>query len=505
MNQSSQIKRAIGCFLHITSLPSEQGIGCFDDHAKQFIDFLKSCGMSYWQVCPFTPTTLGDSPYQGASAFAGNPFFINLQRLVGDRYLGQADIEPLRSLNRAKTDYGAVYCTYWPIFARAYENFSECAERCESFTKFCKNEAHWLDNYALFMALKAKFNNQEWIKWPKEFKTPELARGNLKIFPQINLDVELHKFLQWVFLEQWSEIRRYAHEKGIKIIGDVPIFVGLDSADVWVNHWLFKIKENGEPSIVAGVPPDAFSQNGQLWGNPVFQWDRLATVEYGWWMDRLGRNFELFDVIRLDHFRGFQATWEVDASEKTAANGKWVPSAGMEFFEKVMKTFPMSCFIAEDLGQIDEGTRQVLAKTGFPGMNVLHFAFDGQRDNKYLPHFHEKNSVLYLGTHDNDTTRGWFESLPTKNCAREYLRTDCSDITWDLIKKSFESVSNLLVLTMQDILNLGSEARMNTPSMTSGNWTWRMVTEQLDMLKQLDTDKYLRHLAEIYGRLGNHV
>ncbi|MDR0595770.1 MAG: 4-alpha-glucanotransferase [Puniceicoccales bacterium] len=501
MGQDFKIKRSVGCFLHISSLPSEQGIGCFDDHGKRFIDFLASCGMSCWQVCPFTPTTIGDSPYQGTSAFAGNPFFINLQKLVDEKYLEQSDIDSLKSLSRMQTDYGAIYHTHWPIFTKAYENFSKCVNIDENFAKFCKNETLWLDDYALFMALKKKFNNQEWPKWPKEFRTAKLVRENLKISPQISSDIGLHKFLQWKFSEQWSEIRNYAHKKGIKIIGDIPIFVGLDSADVWANSYLFKISENGKPSVVAGVPPDAFSRDGQLWGNPVFNWRHLAITGYEWWIDRLSRNFDMFDVIRLDHFRGFQATWEVGASEKTAIKGKWVPTAGMKFFEKIGKIFPFSRFIAEDLGCINEETRLMLAQTGFPGMNVLHFAFDGQRNNRYLPHFHEKNSVLYLGTHDNDTTRGWFESLPTKNYVREYMRSDCSDITWDLIKKSFESVSNLLVLTMQDILNLGSEGRFNTPSTTSGNWTWRLLTEQLDTLKQCGTDKYLRHLSEVYGRI----
>jgi 4-alpha-glucanotransferase len=456
--------------------------------------------MSYWQVCPFTPTATGDSPYQGVSAFAGNSFFINLRKFVEEKYLRWGDIEPLKDFNRTKTDYGALCNAYWPLFTKAYKNFLLRTGNCKIFQKFCQNEAYWLDDYALFMALKSKFHNQEWAKWPKEFRTPRLARKNLKIFPQIKNDIELHKFLQWKFSEQWAEIRHYAHEKGVKIIGDIPIFVGLDSVDVWANRWLFKVKKSGELAAMAGVPPDAFSEDGQLWGNPVFNWRHLAITGYKWWLNRLKRNFDLFDIVRLDHFRGFQATWEVDASSRIAANGKWVPAAGMKFFTKVGKFFPASRFIAEDLGCIDEKTRQVLTQAGFPGMNVLHFAFDGQRNNKYLPHFHEKNSVLYLGTHDNDTTSGWFESLPTKDCVREYLRSTCSDVTWDLIKKSFESVSNLLLLTMQDILNLGSEARMNIPGTASGNWTWRMVTQQVDTLKQYGTDKYLRHLAEVYGR-----
>jgi 4-alpha-glucanotransferase len=495
-------KRTVGCFLHISSLPSEQGIGCFDGHAKRFIDFLEACGMSHWQVCPFTPTTIGDSPYQGTSAFAGNPFFIDLQQLVSEGYLEQTDTKPLKSLDKTRTNYGAIYHAHWPIFAKAHKNFSPRARMHKNFAKFCKNEAHWLDDYALFMALKTNFGNREWLEWPKEFRTPKLANKNLKILPRIESDIELHKFLQWIFFEQWAEIRQYAREKNIKIIGDVPIFVGLDSADVWANRWLFKIKRSGKPSAVAGVPPDAFSKDGQLWGNPVFHWKRLAVTGYKWWLSRIRKNFELFDVIRLDHFRGFQSTWEIDGDEKTAVNGKWVQSAGMKFFKKVKKTFPGACFIAEDLGCIDAETKRMLDETGFPGMNVLHFAFDGQRDNKYLPHFHEKNSVLYLGTHDNDTTRGWFESLPTQWCVREYLRSDCSDVTWDLIKKSFESVADLLILTMQDILNLGSEGRMNTPSTTSHNWTWRMTMQQLDASKEYGTDKYLRHLAEVYGRMG---
>jgi 4-alpha-glucanotransferase len=270
--------------------------------------------------------------------------------------------------------------------------------------------------------------------------------------------------------------------------------------DVWAHRRLFKVKKTGEPTVVSGVPSDDFSEEGQLWGGAVFDWKRLAATGYGWWLDRLGKNLELFDAVRLDHFRGFYETWEVGADQKTAMNGRWVKLAGTKFFEKVKRKFPEAYFIAEDLGCIGETVRRMFAGTGFPGMNVLHFAFDGRWDNRYLPHSHEKNSVLYLGTHDNDTTRGWFESLQTKDCVREYLRSNCGDVTWELIKKSFESTANLLVLTMQDILNLGSECRLNTPNTAVGNWTWRLVPQQLEALRWYGTDAYLKRLAAVYGR-----
>lgn len=503
-NNVSGITRGAGCFLHISSLPSDQGVGCFDRHAKLFVDFLKASGMSYWQICPLTPTTIGDSPYQGSSAFAGNPYFIDLQKLVELQLLKPVELDILKNLPHDRVDFGALYTPFWAILKQAYSRFVGVRTNFERFQQFVERESYWLENYSLFMTLKSVFKGIEWTKWPQKFRSTKSAKKNLHIFPNIEKSTKFYKFVQWMFFEQWQELKNYAHKAGVKIIGDVPIFVGLDSADVWANQLIFKLDKHGLPTVVAGVPPDAFSSTGQLWGNPVFNWTHLKLLGYRWWINRLKHSFELYDVVRLDHFRGFQAAWEVGANEKTAQNGRWASTAGGAFFAKIKKCLPNARFIAEDLGVIDDATQNLLSFTNFPGMNVLQFAFDGRANNKYLPHQHTKNSVLYLGTHDNDTTRGWFEYLPPeiKTQIKNYLRTDCSDVTWDMIKLSYGSVADLLILTLSDILNLGSDARFNTPNTTgSNNWSWRVTEQQIGQLKKYKTDSYLRFLAATYGRL----
>lgn len=503
-NLKASYPRRVGCFLHISSLPSKQGIGCFDEHAKQFIDFLTSAGMSYWQICPMTPTGIGNSPYQGCSAFAGNPYFINLQKFVELGLLQENEISKLNLLSHNRVDFSAIYGIFWEILRLAYERFEKSISNFTNFNTFISNEAFWLNDYATFMSLKSIFHGTEWYKWPQKFNSPKAAKKNLHIFPNVNSKIRFFQFIQWAFFEQWKEIKQYANESGIQIIGDVPIFVGLDSVDVWANRKCFKVTPSGNLTVVAGVPPDAFSATGQLWGNPVFNWKYLKHSKYQWWINRLKHNLKIYDVIRLDHFRGFQSNWEVKANESTAEHGKWVQTAGKYFFTKIKKHLPDAKFIAEDLGVITPETQELLEHTNFPGMSVMHFAFDGQPNNKYLPHCHSKNTILYLGTHDNDTTRGWFQSLSSneKKIVQNYLRTDCSDVTWDMIKLSYGSVANLLILTLQDILNLGSEARFNTPNTISpNNWSWRITEEQLEQLKKYKTDSYLRFLAEIYGRI----
>ncbi len=503
-SDETHLKRQVGCFLHISSLPSEQGIGCFDQHAKQFIDFLTAAGMAYWQICPITPTSIGNSPYQGNSAFAGNPYFINLQNLVELNLLEPSQVNSFKNLNNEKVDFVSIHEPFWEILHQAYEQFEKSSNNWENFYAFIKKEAYWLNDYSLFMALKSVFQQTEWTKWPKRFRAPKTARKNLHIFPKIDRNIRFYQFIQWIFFEQWKDIKEYANQSGVQVIGDIPIFVGLDSADVWSNQRLFKIKKNGQPMVIAGVPPDAFSATGQLWGNPVFNWKRLKLTGYKWWINRLKHNLKLYDVIRLDHFRGFQANWEIKANEQTAEHGKWVKTAGYTFFKKIQKQFPRAKFIVENLGVIDEKVQDLLSFTKYPGMSVLQFAFDGQANNKYLPHCLNKDSVLYLGTHDNDTTRGWFEHLQQyeKINVQNYLRTDCSDITWDMIKLSYGSVADLLILTMPDILNLGSEARFNTPNtLGPNNWAWRMTKSNLEQLKNNKVDIYLKFLANVYGRI----
>ncbi|MDR2778705.1 MAG: 4-alpha-glucanotransferase [Puniceicoccales bacterium] len=495
-------ERGCGIFLHVSSLSGGCGIGCFGQSAHNFIKFLISSGMKYWQVCPLNPTGYGDSPYQSPSAFAGNPYFIDLQELVGEKFLTNGDLNVLMAMSESFVNFGELYKNFWPILKIAFDNFSYSGKHIEAFDHFCQQSAWWLDNYATFMALKDHFDGRRWMDWPREFFDPSVAATKLRSNEKLRRTATFYKFTQWIFDRQWNRLKNFANDNGIKIIGDIPIFVGLDSADVWANKRIFKLNKDGSPKFVAGVPPDAFSKTGQLWGNPVYDWDILVADDFTWWTNRIKRCVELYDVVRLDHFRGFCDYWEIPAPASTGMGGKWEKSVGIKFFQHVKKAFPNIKLIAEDLGCLNDDVMQLLQDTGLPGMKVLQFAFDGNNKNKYLPHEHEKNSVLYLGTHDNDTTAGWFRSLPEdiKHQVRCYMRTSCDDGAWDFIKKAYESPSNLLILSMQDILNLGSEARFNTPNVPFGNWQWRMTANQFNGLCESPTPQYLRHLQDIYGR-----
>ncbi|MDR1891061.1 MAG: 4-alpha-glucanotransferase [Puniceicoccales bacterium] len=494
--------RGSGVFLHISSLPGGHGIGCFGKSANDFVKFLTTSGMKYWQVCPLNPTSYGDSPYQSPSAFAGNPYFIDLRDLIGEGLLVDSDLHGLEPMPESFVNFGDLYKNFWPVLKTAFGNFLHLKKDAKKFDDFCQRSAWWLDNYATFMAIKDQFGGRQWIEWPKEFSNHQVAMGKAGSDEKLSRRVNFYKFAQWIFDRQWNKLKNFANGSGIEIIGDIPIFVGFDSADVWANRQIFKLQKDGSPKFVAGVPPDAFSKTGQLWGNPVYDWDILAADNFSWWTNRIKRCAELYDVVRLDHFRGFCDYWEIPAPATTGMGGKWEKSVGIKFFKHVKKIFPHIKFIAEDLGCLNDDVIQLLCDTGLPGMNVLHFAFDWNNKNKYLPHGHEKNSVLYLGTHDNDTTAGWFRSLPEdiKHQVRCYLRTSCDDVTWDFIKKAYESPSNLLILSMQDILNLGSEARFNTPNTPCGNWQWRMTREQFDGLCESQTPQYLCHLRDTYGR-----
>ncbi|MDR3143951.1 MAG: 4-alpha-glucanotransferase [Puniceicoccales bacterium] len=494
--------RGCGVFLHLSALPGGRGIGCFDKCAREFVLFLREAGMKYWQICPLNPTGYGDSPYQSPSTFAGNPYFIDTEELVAHGLLRRCDLPPFEQRQCGRVDFGNLYENIWPTLRIAFENFSEAGSCAEEFENFCETCSWWLDEYAAFMALKNKFAGQSWLTWNAEFSDFHAAKTKISCDEILKKSAQFHKFVQWLFHRQWRALKNFAAENGISIIGDIPIFVGLDSADVWANVEIFKLQRDGSPKVVAGVPPDAFSDDGQVWGNPVYDWTVMENDDFSWWMKRIKRCAELYDVIRLDHFRGFHNYWEIATPVRTGANGKWENAAGIKFFGRVKNIFPRIKLIAEDLGCLDDGVTELLRETGLPGMNVLQFAFDGNRRNKYLPHEHEKNSTLYLGTHDNDTTRGWFHSLPesSRHQIRSYLRVDGSDIAWDLIRKAYESPSNLLILSMQDILNLGSEARFNTPNTNSGNWQWRMTLEQLHCAFDRQVPQYLNSLRDIYGR-----
>jgi 4-alpha-glucanotransferase len=458
--------------------------------------------MSHWQVCPLVPTGYGDSPYQNPSSFAGNQYFIDLWEFVDLGLLAPNDLKGLAELSNSYVDFGNLYQRFWPILRMAFDNFLRTGSHFGEFENYCDSSAWWLDDYSLFMAIKDECGGKQWVDWPKQFIDVERARTLCHADGTLGRSMKFHRFIQWTFHRQWKKLKNFAAQNGISIIGDIPIFVGFDSADVWANKKLFKLREDGSARVIAGVPPDAFSATGQLWGNPIYDWEKLEADDFAWWKARIRRCIELYDVIRIDHFRGFCDYWEVPAPATDATAGKWVKSIGIKFFQRMEEVFPGVKFIAEDLGMLNEKVEKLLDDSGLPGMSVLEFAFDGNNKNKYLPHNHHKNSVLYIGTHDNDTARGWYDSLPpnTSHQVRCYLRVSGVDIAWDLIRKGYESPANLFVLTMQDILNLGSEARFNTPSTTSGNWQWRMTPEQLGGLYDVGAEKYLYFLKNLYDR-----
>lgn len=494
--------RTTGVFLHICSLPSNQGIGCFDQSSYRFIDLLSTSGMQYWQICPLSPTSYGDSPYQSTSTFAINPYFIDLNDLVDKNLLTSNDIQPLAGLSNTNVDFAQLYQLFFPILHKAHDEFLKTNIHNDEYDLFCKQSQWWLDDYALFMAIKDIMDGKPWTQWPPQYFDYDSAKTEASKSQEIQYLISFYKFIQYASNKQWQNIKTYANNHNVNIIGDVPIFPALDSADTWANRNIFKINEKGLPAFVAGVPPDAFSKTGQLWGNPVYDWEKLESTEYAWWRQRFQRCTELYDVVRLDHVRGFFNYWEIPSDSDSALSGKWVNVNGIKFFQTMHSCFPNVKFIAENLGYVDEQTSAMFEETGLPGMTVLQFAFDSDANNKYLPHEHIKNTVLYLGTHDNDTTKGWYYSLSNnkKNYIKEYFHSDGNDITWDMIKSSFASPARLLILTMQDILNLGSEARLNTPGTASNNWQWRMTQQQFDNLYQSTTPSYLNRLNAIYGR-----
>jgi 4-alpha-glucanotransferase len=496
--------RSAGVLLHPTSLPGNQGVGTFDDAAIRFLDFLKASGMSWWQVCPLGPTGYGDSPYQCFSAFAGNPYLIDLGELVARKFLEPEALASIAQVGEGMVDYGALYELKWPLLRLAYERFKKAGFPdlgAESFTAFKAAQATWLEPYACFRALKDSFGGHAWWEWPA-------AAGSYK-----GLDLSLragladqigaHQFYQYVFFTQWGRIRSEAAARGIGIIGDIPIFVAADSADAWADPGLFELGKDGRPIAVAGVPPDYFSSDGQLWGNPLYRWDVHEADGYSWWKKRLSASFAVCDIVRIDHFRGFDAYWRIPLPAENAKTGKWIPGPGLEFFEKIKAAFPTARIIAEDLGLLTPSVEELLAQTGLPGMAVLQFAFGGDAKNPYLPHNLHNNGVIYSGTHDNDTTLGWYSLTDekTRDHVRRYLRVNGNDIGWDFIRTAYESVSRIAIVPMQDLLNLGSEARFNSPGLAQGNWRWRLAAGDIDRLMSGGTAAYLAELASLSGRI----
>ncbi len=498
-------ERSAGVLVHPTCFPSHQGIGVLNSAVDALFTFMQAAGLRHWQICPLGPTGYGDSPYQCFSAFAGNPYLVDLRALVEHGLLDEEELRPLQALPRDRVDFGALYGAKWPILDRAYERFRDRSDDDApygSFDAFRRDHAEWLEPYVLYRALKDHFGGQAWWDWPQEVRFYTQARKSSQARAVADR-ARAHAFFQYLFFGQWRQVRDKARAAGIEIIGDAPIFVARDSADVWANPELFLLDRNtGQPLVVAGVPPDYFSATGQLWGNPLYDWPAHAATKFEWWLRRLAANQELYDIIRIDHFRGFDTYWAIPAEVETAKEGRWEQGPGLAFFEAIQRALPGCRLIAEDLGELMPSVIELRDATGLPGMAILQFAFGSGADNLYLPHNLRPNSVVYPGTHDNDTTLGWYADADPKaqDHVRRYFRISGSEIGWDFIRAAYGSVSQLAVIPLQDFLSLGSEARFNTPGAPVGNWQWRYRPEQLATLHR-ESAPYLRELAELYYRL----
>jgi 4-alpha-glucanotransferase len=478
-------QRSSGILLHVTSLPSPFGIGDMGPGAYRYVDFLSESGQTLWQILPLNPTDTAsyDSPYHSTSAFACNPLLISPELMMRDGLLSPSDLEPRPAFPSDRVDSHAVSAYKKGLFQKAFEVFRTGGERPD-YRAFCEENASWLEDFALFMTLKRLYEGKTWREWPPEIRQrrPDALKGARD---RLSTPLEKERFLQYLFLRQWSALKAYANGKGILILGDIPIYVVHDSADLWAHPEIFNLDGDGRPLTVAGVPPDYFSETGQLWGNPVYRWSVLRESGYGWWIQRMGQNLKLFDLMRLDHFRGFVAYWEVPADEEDAVRGRWVQAPGMDFFERITQWFPSLSLIAEDLGTITPDVTEMMDHFGFPGMKVLLFAFSDDRGaNPYLPHNHVQNCVVYTGTHDNNTVRGWFDREASDEEKRRlclYLGREPSsgEIHWEMIRLAMMSVADRVVFPMQDLLGLGAEARMNRPGKKDGNWQWRLFPEQL--------------------------
>jgi 4-alpha-glucanotransferase len=496
--------RIAGVLLHPTSFPGDQGIGTFDRQTDRMLDFLQAAGMRAWQICPLGPTGYGDSPYQCFSSFAGNPYLIDLHDLADRGFLTAADLAPLRELPADHVDFGGLYRLKWPLLRRAYENYRSAGEPplgAEGYGAFKQRQAPWLEDYAYFQALKDHHGGRPWTEWPDDTRQ-FAAAGRSRLRTRLEPTIEGHRFFQYAFFSQWARVRTAAGQRGISIVGDIPIFTAADSADVWSHQELFELDPaTGQPLAVAGVPPDYFSADGQLWGNPLYAWKRHAADGYAWWHERLAASFELCDILRVDHFRGFDEYWRIPWPATTARVGAWTPGPGLDFFRSIKERFPEAKIIAEDLGVLTSSVTELRDAAGLPGMAVLQFAFDDTAANPYLPHNVVPNSVIYPGTHDNDTSLGWYATASEKsrNYARQYLRVKGDEIGWDLIRAAYAAVSRLAVIPLQDVLSEGSAARFNSPGHPAGNWQWRYREDQMDALFG-GTAEYLRQLAELYGR-----
>lgn len=498
-------ERSSGILLHPTSLAGKYGIGTLGVEVFKFIDFLNKSNQKLWQIFPLGPTGYGDSPYQSFSSFAGNPYLIDFDLLIEQNLLAHHDLYDISwGDNPNYIDYGAIYNQKYPLLKLAYKNYlnmvgSDHGNKIkEKFVKFVKENESWLKDYSLFISLKNHFNGLPWNEWDDEIKNRTDASIQ-KYSEQLKNEIEYNNFIQYLFFEQWNNVKKYANEKGIKIIGDIPIFVAADSADAWANPEIFLFDHDRKPSKVAGVPPDYFSATGQLWGNPLYDWEKLKETNYKWWIERVKSNLSLCDIIRIDHFRGFESYWAVPYGEPTAQNGKWEKGPGIDLFNAIRDELGELPIIAEDLGLMTQEVIDLREATTFPGMKILGFAFDSGEENDYLPHTYNKNCVVYTGTHDNDTIVGWYNNAKEEDkfFAREYLNcTNENEIHWAAIRGAWSSVADIAISPIQDFLGLGSEARINTPGVASGNWQWRL---NYDVLSDELAQK-IAHLTKIYAR-----
>jgi 4-alpha-glucanotransferase len=495
--------RQSGILLHPTSLPSKFGIGDFGENAYNFVDFLVKSGQTLWQVLPLGQTGYGDSPYQCFSAFAGNIYLISLEKLLDDGFLDKKDLANVPIFPQNKVNFGKVIEYKLPLLRKAFENFRKTnnEEIAEEFRIFCHENKFWLDDYALFRAITFSQKQKSWQDWDENLKLRE-AEAIAQIRQKLDLEDFTEKFYQFIFFRQWKQLKTYSNENNVKIIGDIPIFLSLDSADVWCNPLQFKLNEDGSPKVVAGVPPDYFSKTGQLWGNPIYDWDFMRNEGFRWWCDRFRHTLKMFDIIRVDHFRGFASSWEVPGEDKTAERGKWVTVPGKDLFNTLKWVFGDLPILAEDLGEITPDVEELLKTFDFPGMKILQYAFGGDAKNSYLPHNYIPNCCVYTGTHDNETTVGWFKGKGSKQFKQEkdfclkYLRSNGKEIHWDFIREALASVANTAIIPMQDLLGLDNKARMNVPASASNNWQWRCIEKDFNEKIAIR----LRDLVEMYGR-----
>lgn len=480
--------RSCGTLVHPTSFPGKYGIGDFGDEARVFINFLERTNQTIWQVLPLTPTGYGNSPYASYSAFAGNTYLISPDILVSKGLLLPSEVAEIILPSGVEVQYDEAFANKDRLFKIACERFYTELKKDEEkkFKEFKKRNKHWLEDYVLFMACALHYEKQPWNTWDKDIaqRKPEAIKKYKKKFKN---EIDLQYWMQYEFENQWMELKKYANDRKVRIVGDIPIFVDHNSSDVWANPKYFEVDEQGNRVLVAGVPPDYFSETGQLWGNPQYNWDELEKDKFSWWVDRFKHMFNTCDAIRVDHFRGFDAYWEVAATEKTAINGKWVDGPGEKLFDTILKECGELPIIAEDLGFVTEGVEKLRDNYDFPGMKIIQFAFDSDSKNSFLPHNYPQNSVVYTGTHDNDTSVGWYEKAPEveKHRARTYTRSDGADISWELIRLGMMSVSDQAIFPLQDYLSLDGDHRMNFPGTSSGNWLWRYTDE---MFLSLDED-----------------